>query len=112
MKLFFDMTAYGELKAYIQMCTAADMHKVDDKMHTHSEYDTPWSDKLNEWKDAEYYKDYWMESMVGRSEVIWLLRFVNCNGYDKLMKEIVKYFDEDMADSTYCIKYHEFNKSI
>lgn len=110
MKLFFDMTAQGELKAYIEMHTAADMHKVSDKMHTHSEYDTPWGDKLREWEDAKYYEGHWVEPMIGRSEVIWVLKFIGCNGYDKLMREIVKYFDEDMVDSTFCIKYHQFDK--
>ena len=37
------------LSMYIEMHTAADYEEIDNKLHTHSEYDSEWSDKLREW---------------------------------------------------------------
>lgn len=93
MNIFFS-TEVSNLTIYFQFDSAASYTKFLIKTHTHSEYDTEFSDVLDGWKTKKYYDYFLKEELVGHSTVIALWKFSggNCCS-DEFKKELQAYFD-------------------
>jgi hypothetical protein len=107
MKIIFDKTLSGDLVVYVHCTAAADQHKFEKKLFTHSEYMSEWDAKLDEWLQKEYYKHYLQETLVGRETVITTLTFINGRN-DDLIKELSSYLEESKLYGYYLIEYNSF----
>ena len=80
------------------MHTATDYKQIADKLHTHSEYDTEWEDKLREWEEKGYFKSCGTSRFEGDTAIIIILYFQDSK--DKLKEfivELYKYFNMDSS---------------
>jgi len=97
---------------YIEMHTAADYKEIDDKLHTHSEYDSEWSDKLRQWEEKEYFKHCSISRFKGDTAIIIILHFMNSKDkLEEFIVELYKYFnmDSSLYNETYAyINYTKF----
>jgi hypothetical protein len=86
------------LSVYIEMDTAIDYKQITDKLHTHSEYDTEWEDKLREWEEKEYFKHCGTSRFEGDTRVIIILHFLDSKAKLKeFITELYKYFNIDSS---------------
>jgi hypothetical protein len=92
----------SSLYVYIEVDTAADYKKVDDKLYTHSEYEAEWDCKLGEWRQKEYYEHLHMDVLQGRQKVMIILHFVGARFKAKeFIPEIENYFNEESRSFDY-----------
>ena len=111
MEITYKTDYHSSLYAYIEVDSAADYKKVDDKLYTHSEYDAEWDNKLFQWREKEYFERDHIERYEGRENVIFELMFSNGRAKRKeFIQELNEYFDE-YARSFDTINYVE-RKSI
>ena len=61
----------SSLHMYIECTSAAEHCNINDKMYTHSEFDTLWDSTLGEWYEKGYYKHYHFEVLKGNSTVMF-----------------------------------------
>ena len=108
MKLIFEQSISGSTYLYIHCSSAGDQLRISEKLHTHSEYNTKWSDLLEEWREKGYYKYYSINQMSSRSDVITLLEFTNSRD-DEFMRELNKYLEYETAGGYFGIEYKLFN---
>ena len=101
----------SNLFMYIEVESASDYKKIDDKLYTHSEYDDKWDSKLGEWKQKDYYGYFHTDRLQGNRKVIFILQFTDGRAKRKeFIQELNEYFDEN-ARSFDTIDYVE-RKSI
>jgi hypothetical protein len=106
MQIVHKRTSNSSLIVYLFCETANDYYQINNKMFTHSEYDTPWSDFLNVLeKEKEYFKHWGQENMVGNQTVIVSLTFINVKQHQELIAEIDKYFNEYSWENVYAITF-------
>ncbi len=109
MNITYKTDYQSSLYVYIEVDTAADYKKVDDKLHTHSEYETEWDCKVGEWRQKEYYNEFHMDVLEGRQKVMIVLQFVGARFKAKeFIPEIESYFNEYSRGSDYI----DYTKSI
>jgi hypothetical protein len=90
------------LHVYIEVDTAADYKKVDDKLYIHSEYEAEWDCKLGEWRQKEYYEHFNMDVLQGRQKVMFILSFIYGGPKAKeFIPEIENYFNEESRSFDY-----------
>jgi len=113
MNITYKTDYQSNLFMYIEIDTAADYKKIADKIYSHTEYETEWDDKLGQWKEKEYWKDYGIELLQGREKIMFILQFIGGNYKTKeFIPELYNYFningsssyDEDFT----CIYYTKF----
>lgn len=102
MNLFFETTYQNDLVVYIGFGgfgsgsdSVVSYHNFRDRIHTYSEYDTKFSNILQEWYKKGYYEGFSSETLVGElTTVLYKLKFVGKSaGCSKeLIKEIQTYF--------------------
>ena len=86
----------SSLHMYIECTSAAEHCNINDKMYTHSEFDTLWDSTLGEWYEKGYYKHYHFEVLKGNSTVMFKLEFIDGRKNAKaFITELDKYFDEN-----------------
>jgi hypothetical protein len=111
MKIFYDRSSCinSHLTMYIHCTSAGDLNKVDSKTYADSEFDTVWTDKLNEWEEKEYFKWYNVERLAGHNTVIITYSFYEWT--NTLIEEIEEYFDGQRSSGAYFVEYQSFNKN-
>jgi hypothetical protein len=111
MKTTYKTDYQSNLFMYMEVESAADYKKISDKMYTHSEYQTGWDDKLGEWRQKEYWKDYNIELLEGEVKIMFIIQFVGGSYKTKeFIPELYKYFNIDGSsyDEFTCIYYTKF----
>ena len=111
MNITYKTDYQSNLFMYIEVNTAVEYKKIDDKLYTHSEYEAEWDCKLGEWKQKDYYSYFHTERLQGHRKVIFILQFTDGRAKRKeFIQELNEYFDEN-ARSFDTIDYVE-RKSI
>jgi hypothetical protein len=77
-------------------------------MHTHTEYDTDWSNLIYEWRKKEYFKYHIVEQMVAENSVITLIEFTNSRNED-FIKELSNYLEADASGGYFNVEYKIFS---
>jgi len=111
MNITYKTDYQSNLFIYIEVNTAVEYKKIDDKLYTHSEYEADWDCKLGEWKQKDYYGYFHTDRLQGHTKVIIILQFTDGRAKRKeFIQELNEYFDEN-ARSFDTIDYVE-RKSI
>ena len=108
MNIIFEKLPSGNMYVYIHCASAGEQMRISERMHTHSEYDTKWSQLLSEWLAKGYYKHYLTETMSSRNTVITLLEFINSRD-DNFIKELLDHLDDEPIAGYYGIEYKLFS---
>ena len=112
MNITYKMDSF-HLSMYIEMHTAADYKEIDDKLHTHSEYDSEWSDKLREWEEKEYFKSCGTSRFKGDTAIIIILYFQDSKDkLEEFIVELYKYFNMDSSPYNETYAYINYTKFI
>ena len=110
MNITYKMDSF-HLSMYIEMHTAADYEEIDNKLHTHSEYDSEWSDKLREWEQKEYFKHCITSRFKGDTAIIIILHFMNSKDkLEEFIVELYKYFNMDSSSYNENYAYINYTK--
>ena len=107
MDLLFKMSPNGNMYLYIHCTSAGQQLQLTKKMHTHSEYNTKWSNLIEEWEKKEYFKYHIVEQMAAENSVITLIEFTNSRSED-FIKELSDYLEADASGGYYNIQYKSF----
>jgi hypothetical protein len=107
MQIIFNQSPSQTLYVYIHCTTAGEQFSISQKMHTHSEYDTKWSNILAEWRHKEYYKYCIEKELHSRNDVITILEFTHSNSED-LIKEVCSYFQSEYFGGYMKVEYKPF----
>lgn len=115
MKVIIDVPTFtnSPLNVYIHCETAADLHKMEDKLLANKEYMTVWDDKCEEWFKKEWCKWYMRETMRGSGSVMIILSFhTNHDKFnDEFIKELSNYLSEGWSqDGAHFVKWQLFDK--
>jgi hypothetical protein len=74
--IYFDNTQGDRsLRVFIETTTAAELSKLYDKLYTHSEYDTEWEKKIEEYQVKGYFQRIDIEELRGYKTVVKVLTF-------------------------------------
>ena len=107
MNITYKTDYQSNLFMYIEVESAADYKKIDDKLYTHSEYEAEWDNKQCEWTEKKYFSHLNTERLQGYTKVIFILQFADCRANRKeFIQELNKYFDNDARsfDSIYYVE--------
>jgi hypothetical protein len=108
MKVIFEKSPSCYLLVYIHCETAAEQHKLNGKLFTHSEYQSKWDALCDEWIEKQYFKFLNKEELIGRSSTITTLTFADGRD-DNFIKELSNYLeDEYVLGGYYKIEYKSF----
>lgn len=109
MKVIIEKSPSADLYVYIVCTSAVDQTHLENKLRSHSEYDTMWDKLLDEWCMKEWYKYYNAERLIGRNTVITLLKFTNGRSED-LIKALSQYLEEDgyIGSGYLSVQYESF----
>lgn len=95
MKLVYNRTPQSSLVVYLFCETARDHYKISEKIHTHSEYDTEWSNLMDILGgETKYFEHWYQETMIGHENVIISLTFTKVHLHQELITEIDKYLNK------------------
>lgn len=111
MNLFFETTYQNDLIVYVGFESAVDYHNFREKIHTHSEYDTKFSNILSEWLKKGYYGHFFEEALIGHSTILYKFRFTGerASSSKEFIKDIQTYFDVySPSTSYYKVEYKTF----
>jgi len=110
MKIIFEKTINTSLLVNIHLDSASNHSKISDKLFTHSEYDTAWSNHLSEWKDAGYFIHFRQEKLVGEIKVIIILDFIGTDSekLDEFINKISTYLGDNFLGAYY-VEYKSFD---
>jgi len=112
MTIIFDRLMNGCMRVYIHTFSAVDQVKLTKKLHTHSEYDTDWSNKISEWIDKLYFVNYVREDMFGHETCITVLTFIDISSTTDFIQKLNSYF-YDNEDSSYAhiVQFQSISKT-
>jgi hypothetical protein len=108
MQIIFNQSPSQDLYVYIHCTTAGEQFSLSQKMHTHSEYDTKWSNLLEEWRKKEYYKYCIEKELSSRNDVVTILQFTNCRSED-FIQELCTYLQSEHFGGYMNAEYKSFN---
>ena len=113
MDITYKTDYHSNLYMYIEVDSAADYKKIDDKLYTHSEYETEWHCKLAEWYEKGYAKDCLIDVLEGRTKVMIILQFVGARFKAKeFIPELEKHFNHEYRSLDVTSVYYTELKSI
>jgi hypothetical protein len=113
MTIIFDILPSGKMRMYIHTFSAADQANLNQKLHTHSEYDTTWSNKISKWIDESYFVNVNREDMIGFDTCITVLTFysITPNYYD-FIRDINSYLGFSSLNSgAHIVEFKLFSKT-
>ena len=113
MTIIFDILPSGKMRMYIHTFSAADQANLNQKLHTHFEYDTTWSNKISKWIDESYFVNYDREDMFGHETCITVLTFysITPNYYD-FIRDINSYLGISSLNSgAYIVQFQSISKT-
>ncbi len=112
MNITYKTDYQSNLFMYIEVESAVDYKKIDSKLYSHTEYQTEWDDKLGQWREKEYWKDYNIELLQGEVKVMFIIQFIGGNYKTKeFIPELYNYFNIDGSsydEDFTCIYYTKF----
>lgn len=112
------MVVFDKLMDSIRVCifcsSAAMYEKYLRKIQQHTEYDTEFGEKLNAWKEKDYFDDLTVEKMVGGANVIIVLKFnIISHRYielDQFKKELNDHLNGYDMGGVYEVTFTSFKK--
>lgn len=113
MEITYKTDYQSNLFMYIEVESASDYKKINDKLHRHSEYDTEWDCKLAEWVEKKYYDNYHIEILQGTVKVMFILQFTDARAnFKEFIPELYNYFNIDYSSFDKDFTYINYTKFI
>jgi len=84
----------GSLILHYTAKTAKDYATMSAKLFSHSEYDTEWDEKVQEWRSKGYFKHVFKEEFRGYTDYIFRISFHELNICKEFLEDINNYFSE------------------
>jgi len=113
MQIIFEYLHHNDLIVYIHMHTAVDNDIIHERLHRHSEYDTDWSNKLEEWKQAKYYKYCNYEYMRGHETCMTIIKFIEATDVADFIIKLNTYLehgnDSKVDSGVYMVDYERLH---
>ena len=95
------------LAVYYTARTAKEYATVNNKLYTHTEYNTEWHKKTYDWMTAGYFKYVTTEEFMGNDHCIFKITFLEVNLSEEFIKDFDIYMNGYTFGSVYSVEYME-----
>ena len=92
--LFYEKSINGNLHVHYTSVSAMGYVNFEKKIHTHTEYDTEWSNLLSDWKSKKYFRWYNINMFYGTEECIFRLDFIGVDLTEEFIKELNRHLND------------------